>query len=273
MGRTALITGATDGIGKATAIELAKREFSIHVLGRNKEKGQAVLKELKQIYPEGKHDLFLVDLSMMSAVNQFLENYMKSYQILDVLILNAGIYPSKIQLSDDGIDQSFSIGYISRYLFSVKLNFLLQQSSIGKVIHVNGSAIGSIHYSQLHAPKYSKISSVWQNSVASALLTYFWKEFSQSKVHHIHWNPGIVNTQMVKSQGWFVQFLSRLMGMLEPERAGELIANHVEMKDLKQFYFKGKPTNVKVKVRNGKSQFKELISFSESFTDVRMDYQ
>jgi NAD(P)-dependent dehydrogenase (short-subunit alcohol dehydrogenase family) len=270
MGKNALITGATDGIGKATAIELAKKGYNLHILGRNKVKGMKVLEELNIISPKGKHELFITDLSNMAEVNEFLETYQAAYSTLDVLILNAGIYPSKIELSEDGIDQSFSIGYISRYLFSVKLNDLLNLSAIGKVIHINGSIVGSIKYSEVRAPKYSKIRSVWQNSVASALLVRFWKEYTKSTVHHIHWNPGIVNTQTVKSQGSNVRFLSRLMGMIEPEQAGKILANHVDSNRPGQFYFKGKAQKMKNKILRGEKLFNDLVGFSEAFTCVKI---
>lgn len=270
MGKTALITGATDGIGKATAIELAKKGYSLHILGRNRAKGIKVLEELNLISPKGKHELFITDLSNMAEVNEFLETYQEAYSTLDVLILNAGIYPKKIELSGDGIDLTFSIGYISRYLFSVKLNKLLNHTSTGKVVHINGSIVGNIKYSQLQKPRYSNIASVWQNSVASALLVHFWKEYSKTTTHHIHWNPGIVNTQTVKSQGSIIRILSRLMGMIEPEQAGKMLADHVDSNRSGQFYFKGKAQKMKNKILRGEKLFNNLIGFSMAFTKIQM---
>lgn len=270
--RTVLITGSTDGIGKATAIELAKKQYTIHLLGTSKRRGELVLQQLREINPKGKHLLYLTDLSEMNAVNSFLDDYLQENDSLDVLVLNAGIFPKHTSLSNDGIDLSFSVGYISRYLFSVRLNKLLEKSSLGKVVHINGSVIGSIKYQQLNNPKYGKMTRVWQNSVGSALLVYYWNQLSKTNVAHMHWNPGIVNTQTVKTQGTVVRYLSKLMGMIEPEEAGQSLAKHIDtvLKPdmLGKFFVKGNESKTPRRISAGEDMLKELISFSESFTQV-----
>ena len=272
MKKTALITGGTDGIGKATAIELAKRGYSLHLLGINERRGNQLLDNLKLLYPDGDHRLFITDLSKKREVNSFLDSYIRDFKKLDVLVLNAGIFPKKIELSDDGIDKSFSIGFVSRYMFSVRLNRLLNRSSTGRVVHINGSIIGGIKFSQLEVPTYGKMTSVWQNSVASALLVNFWDKISDSMVLHTHWNPGIVNTQTVKSQGFIVRYLSKLMGMIEPDRAGVMLAEHIDSEGRSdiRFYLKGKPKKIRLRIERGEKELKELLDFSQRFTRVKI---
>lgn len=159
-------------------------------------------------------------------------------------------------------------------LFSVKLNQLLAQSSIAKVVHINGSVIGKIHLDSLQNPTYNKKTSVWQNSVASALLVHFWKDYSKNAVDHIHWNPGIVNTQTVKSQGKVVRFLSKLMGMEEPDQTGEAIAGFIDKSNQDdvggRFFMKEKEQATKSKIINGRNTLNDLLSFSESFTGISL---
>ncbi|KXX67677.1 SDR family NAD(P)-dependent oxidoreductase [Flammeovirga sp. SJP92] len=271
MQKTALITGATDGIGKATAILLAQHGYIIHVLGTNSNKGEVVLKELRNISGEKEHQLFICDLSSIKAVNQFLDQYLLQFPSLDVLILNAGIQPKEALLSIDGIDKSFTTGYISRYLFSVRLNPLLQKSPIKKVIHINGSIIGKIKYQQLDNPQYSMITKVWQNSIGSALLVYNWKMISHTDVSHFHWNPGIVNTQTVQKEGLIVRLLSKLMGMISPKEAGQQIVNLI-LSDhtMHQFYVKGKGKSVNSKIKKGDVLLDELLQYSQSFTGIKI---
>lgn len=271
MSKTVLITGGTDGIGESIGLEFAKQQYTVHVLGRSKEKGEKVLKALKHLYPDGNHQLFLVDLSVMKNVNVFLDMYINTFENIDVLILNAGIHPNKHMLSADGIDLTFSVGYISRYLFSIKLNTLLEQTKRGKVVHINGSVIGKIHYNELHKPNYNKMTSVWQNALGSALLTYHWHGIKSQKVDHMHWNPGIVNTQTVKSQNKVIQFLSKLMGMVEPNVVSQQLVKYIttnkEVNTGGKFYVKGQEKAVSKRVTNPE-YINKLIDFSEDFTGV-----
>ncbi len=274
MNKTALITGSTDGIGKSTAIELAKLGYSVQVLGRNKQRGEALLQTLNDLNPSGTHELFILDLSSMKDVNEFLDDYLKEERTLDVLILNAGIYPKEASLSEDGVDKSFSIGYISRYLFAARLDKMLGSSPIGKVVHVNGGAFGKIHYDQLSTPRYSRIKGVWQNSVAGALLVHHWQDLSDSKVAHVHWLPGLVKTNILNTQGFFVNvILAKLIGM-ESLTAGQMLADTVEnisSQDLAgKFYVQGKVKKTPKKIQKDKSLIEELIKFSEKFTQVKI---
>ncbi|BDD06748.1 SDR family NAD(P)-dependent oxidoreductase [Aureibacter tunicatorum] len=272
MEKTALITGATDGIGKATAIALAKKDYTIHVLGIDKKRGEETLSTLNELNPNGKHKLFITDLSDLKQIDTFIHEYTQQYQSLDVLLLNAGIFQNKPTLSKSGIDLAFAIGYVSRYIFSVKLNPLLAKSRIGKVIHVNGSVVGEIKFNQLTNPKYNSMTSVWQNSVGSALLAYHWQSISSSKVAHMHWNPSIVNTQTVKSQSSIVRFLSKLAGMIEPEKAGQMLADNIDQTPRSEstgaFYVKGKKKKAKKSIANGTARLKELLQFSKKFTGI-----
>ncbi|PWJ41104.1 SDR family NAD(P)-dependent oxidoreductase [Sediminitomix flava] len=267
--KIALVTGATDGIGKATAIALAQKGYAIHVIGRNKTKGAEVISTLEQVNSEGKHLFFSLDLSNMNEVQHFLKAYTNSHNTLDILVLNAGIFPKEMMVSADGIDVIFALGYMSRYLFSEALHPLLIASGEGKVVYVGTSAIVNIKYDQLTAPKYNKMFATWQQSTANAYLVQFGDQLFGEGVARLHWLPGIVNTGLVKSQSRFVQFLSSMFGMIEAEEAGETLAsilvNH-NVEELKQKFFKkGKQIKTSKKVINGIAKFEELIEYTKQF--------
>ena len=120
MGRTAMVTGATDGIGRATAIELAKREFTVHLLGRNEERGQETLGQLEQISPARPHKLYLYDLGSMRENRRFLEEYTKCHSRLALLILNANARKRKTTVTADRVEGHLCCGllikvYVCRY--------------------------------------------------------------------------------------------------------------------------------------------------------------
>lgn len=276
MNKTVLITGSTKGIGKFTAFAMANKGYSVHVLGRDITEGKRVLDRLMSINSKGEHQFFECNLSSKDEVIQFLKMYTSKFTSLDVLILNAGIYNTKKQFSLDGIDVAFSVGYISRYIFSVLLNPLLERSIEKKVLHICGSVVGDIQYDKLEKVNYSPIKGVWQNSVGSAFLVSNWSEISDSQVAHAHWNPGVVNTNTVKSQSKLIQFLSKLAGMKEPDAVGLQIAKAIAgmpTEVWKGAYFsKGKSISPSLKRIKDKHKLSDLLNFSEAFTGIKSSY-
>lgn len=276
MNKTVLITGSTKGIGKYTAFAMANKGYSVHVLGRDKTEGKRVLDTLISINSKGAHQFFECNLSSKDEVIQFLNMYISKFTSLDVLILNAGIYNIKKQFSLDGIDVAFSVGYISRYIFSVLLNPLLERSSEKKVLHICGSVVGDIQYDKLKKVNYSAIKGVWQNSVGSAFLVSHWSEISNSQVVHAHWNPGVVNTNTVKSQSKLIQFLSKLAGMKEPDVVGAQIAKTIVGTPTElwkgEYFSKGRRISPSLRHIKDKEKLDDLLSFSEAFTGIKSTY-
>ncbi|MHA1485712.1 MAG: SDR family NAD(P)-dependent oxidoreductase, partial [Promethearchaeota archaeon] len=97
-----IVTGANSGIGKATAIELAKMKATIVMLCRNKERGLSAQTEIIEITGNNNVDLFLCDLSSQKEIRNFVNEFKNKYQNLHVLINNAGVMLSKRDISVDG---------------------------------------------------------------------------------------------------------------------------------------------------------------------------
>ena len=114
MNITIMITGGTDGIGRATALELASRGASVQNLGTNPERAETTLAKLRDINPQGEDKFFGEDISTVAAPKKLLDWIQSAHDNLDVLILSAGVFPPKGTLSEDGIDLAFAVGYMSR---------------------------------------------------------------------------------------------------------------------------------------------------------------
>lgn len=280
MNKTALITGSTDGIGNAIAIELAMHNYTIHVLGRNKEKGEATLKKLQEINSTRNHELFLVDLASIKVNLEFVEQYLKRYNKLDLLILNANTYPKNVSITEDKIDQIFAVGYVSRYIFSVKLDQLLANSEDSRVIHIGDvTLLKSINYKRLSNPNYGSTKATYQSYTGSAFLVYFLGKTTKTTVPHEFHHPGIVNTSPFKELHFIFRFLLKLerLGSIEPEQSGKIIVKHIletRASDIAgKFYVKGKLKAPKKKLINGIEKYKKLIAFTEQLTNIKMaDY-
>lgn len=277
MKKTALITGSTDGIGKATAIELAKVGYTVHIHGLNAARGKKVLETLRHIDSNKEHKLFLVDLSTINSNKQFLQEYTKQHERLDLLILNALAMPKEIETTEDGIEKTFAVGFVSRYMFSLALNSLLTKGENARVIHIGeGSRAGNINYEKLKNPDYGAIKATYFSYVADGYFTYFVNKLTQIKTPHEYYHPGLVNTRQVKEIPFLIRGISKLSGLLiEPEESGELLAKHIlstTSNDVAGTYYSlGKLKKHSKKLKKTESVYRELISFSEKITGLRTE--
>ena len=89
MNKTCIITGATDGIGKQTALDLAKIGYSMGLVGRNQEKGNQVLNEIKSATNNDSIQFFKADLAIMKNLENLSNKIKKEYSSIDILINNA----------------------------------------------------------------------------------------------------------------------------------------------------------------------------------------
>src|SRR6516164_1547468 len=106
--RTALVTGATDGVGRVVARELGKQGWRVLVHGRDRERGEAVVREIEQ--SGGRASFLAADLASLAQVRSLADHVHKSTDRLDLLINNAGIGTagSGRQLSQDGHELRFA---------------------------------------------------------------------------------------------------------------------------------------------------------------------
>ena len=273
--KVALVTGATDGIGKATALQLAQHGYAIHALGRSDARGKRTLAELNAIGSDRAHRLFLVDLGDMTAVHEFLRQYTRNYDTLDLLVLNANIWLGKVGTSADGVDLIFAIGYLSRYLFSIRLNALLACGDGARVVHVGGTGAGrAIDYDKLARPDYGVLKATFQSYAASACLAYFLNLLGITSVPHEILDPGIVNTRQIRERNVVLRVLARLTGLIEPEEAGRRIVRHIldtrAEAVASKFYALEKEKKLPSKLTGDREAFDRLVRYSEQVTGVAL---
>ena len=102
-GRTCLITGATDGIGKEAAIELAKKGCNLILIGRNKEKGKKVVGQIRNVADSHVDiDYLTADLVLMKEVSRVADEVSKKYPRIDVLLNNVGAYFTSREVTEEG---------------------------------------------------------------------------------------------------------------------------------------------------------------------------
>ena len=207
-GKTILITGATSGIGLATAYALAEKGASIVLAGRNEVRSQQAAIKIRQTTSNNRVDYILADLSSQADIRKMAQEYLRRYDQLDVLINNAGAHFFKRQLSQDHVEMTFAVNHLAPFLLT---NLLLPQllaaahnTGEARVINVssNGHFGGQLDFSDLMferrpyffgwpAYKQSKLSNV----LFSAELD---RRLQGSQVRSFSLHPGLVPTNIFK---------------------------------------------------------------------------
>lgn len=136
-GKTVLITGANTGIGKATALELARRNARVILACRNLERGQDAAMEIRSKINGVEIIVKQVDLASLTSVRHFANEISKEEPRLDILINNAAVfaYPEKTTL--DGFESQFEINHLGHFLLTNNLLGLLEKSAPSRVIVVS----------------------------------------------------------------------------------------------------------------------------------------
>lgn len=150
-GKTVLISGATNGIGKQSALELAKMGAKVVIIGRSKTKTDEALREIQS--GSGNKDVhaLLADLSSMAEVRRVADEFKKQFSRLDVLLNNAGGVFSTRQETVDGYEMTFALNHLSYFLLTNLLLDTIKASAPARIVNVSSDAHtgGSINFSDL----------------------------------------------------------------------------------------------------------------------------
>jgi retinol dehydrogenase 12 len=139
-GKIFLVTGATEGIGKAAALHFAKRGAELVIVGRNKEKSEQVLAELARHSSQNKISLLLGDMSSLADIRKVAAQFKEKHDRLDVLVNNAGAVFSDKKLSTDGYEMTFALNHLGYFLLTQELLPLLEKTPGSRLISTSSGA-------------------------------------------------------------------------------------------------------------------------------------
>jgi NAD(P)-dependent dehydrogenase (short-subunit alcohol dehydrogenase family) len=174
-GKTVLITGATSGIGKIAALELARMGANISIVARNRSKGQAVLEEITRETNNVQIELFIADLSSMADVRKLAQEFMAKHATLDVLLNNAGAFYSERKLSADGLEMTFALNHMSYFLLTNLLLPTLKTTPNSRVVSVSSAAHfqGKLDFANLQGEqKFGGWKAYGDSKLENALFTF-----------------------------------------------------------------------------------------------------
>jgi len=199
MTKTILITGSTDGIGKLTALKLAKEGHSVYLHGRNADKLSATISEIKELTSTKNIDGFVADFSDLKAVKKMAEQVHKEVSKIDVLINNAGIYNSASSQNKEGLDMRMVVNYLAPYLLTNELLAILKKGTDSRIINLSSAAQASVSEAVLMGKQHSSEQETYAQSKLALLLWSFYLAEKEPEIQVIPVNPGsLLNTKMVK---------------------------------------------------------------------------
>jgi len=196
-GKTVLVTGATGGIGKATAMGLATMGANLAITGRDRERTEGAAREIRAAGC-AQVDVFVADLSSQEEVRRLAGEVLQNCPGIDVLVNNVGGYWNTRHVTVDGLEHTFALNHLAPFLLTNLLLDRLSQSSPARVVTVssNAHAAGRIDFDDLQGERsYSGSRAYNQSKLANILFTNeLARKVPASAVTANALHPGVVNT-------------------------------------------------------------------------------
>ncbi|CAL8295974.1 unnamed protein product [Merluccius merluccius] len=196
-GRSFMITGANSGIGRASAMAIAKKGGTIHMVCRNKDKAEEARADI--VKESGNKEIFvhILDLSETKKVWEFAETFKRKYKSLNVLINNAGCIMSQREENTEGLEMSFASNVLGVYILTKSLIALLEKSAEPRVITVSsgGMLVQKLRTGNLQSDRgrYDGAMVYAQNKRQQVVMTEQLAK-SHPNIHFSIMHPGWVDT-------------------------------------------------------------------------------
>ena len=277
-GLTSLITGATDGIGKEAAIELAKKGCNLILIGRNKEKGEKVVEEIRKVADSYVDiDYFTADLMLMKEVSRVADEVSRKYPKIDVLLNNVGAYFAFRDVTEEGFERTFALNHLGYFLMTKKLLPLVEKSDYKRIVNVSSSAHYGIDFefdNMNGEKKYSGFDIYKRSKLANVMFTYeLAKRIEGTGITANCLHPGFVSTNFGKNNNFLWRNVIRVamwltaISVKDGAKTSIHLACSDEVKDITGRFF----ANSQIKKGSSKAKNEEhnrkLWELSEEFVE------
>jgi retinol dehydrogenase 14 len=174
-GKTVLITGGTGGIGKATAVGLARLGARVCIVGRDATRATAAAEDIRAKSGNPAVDVFAVDMSAQAEVRRLAAEVLDAYPRLDVLVNNVGGFWQHRHVTADGLEHTFAVNHLAPFLLTNLLRERLTASAPARIVTVSSGAqsLGRIDFDDLQGERdYSGQRAYNQSKRANVMFTY-----------------------------------------------------------------------------------------------------
>lgn len=276
-GKIVLITGATSGIGKATARALAGMGAHVVIVGRDKGKIEATLRDIKQQTGNGQIDGLQADFAALAEVRRLAEDFVQRYDRLHVLINNAGALFGERRESADGFEMTFAVNHLAPFVLTNLLLGTLKRSAPARIVNVSseGHRVGKLPFDDLQNTRnYSGVKVYGQSKLANILFTYeLARKLKGAAVTANTLHPGGVATNFGNGQpGLFNRLLRFAIQFgLTPEQGAQTsiyLASSPDIAEVSGLYFAKKRPRRSSKASYDVAAARTLWQISADLTGV-----
>lgn len=220
-GKVALVTGATNGIGKVAALELAQMGATVVVAGRNPQKTAATVAEIKRDSGNDAVHGLVADLSLQAQVRGLADDFKSQFDRLDVLLNNAGALFKKQQETVDGYELTFALNHLNYFLLTNLLLDIIKASAPARIINVSSEAHQSsatFDFDNLDGRKaygFAGTGVYGQSKLANILFTReLARQLAGTDVTANAAHPGMVATGFARNNGGLMALFMKTLGPL-----------------------------------------------------------
>ena len=199
-----LVTGSTDGIGRATAAGLAAGGAEVILHGRDEKKGKRVQRELAEEAGAGRPELIIADYTRQDQIRGMAADLASRYSRLDVLVNDAGTYQKARHATTDGVEVTFAVNYLGPFILTHLLLPLLRKSPTARIVTVASSAhfdVDRLDWDDLpQERRYDPWGAYALSKFADVTFTYtLARNLEGTGITANCLHPGVVNTKLSRS--------------------------------------------------------------------------
>ena len=246
-----MVTGANSGIGKSTAMALAKQGAYVVMVCRNEERAEKARKDIIDSTGNTGVEVMLADFAYQYEIRELADHFNSKFEELDVLVNNAGMIASKREETIDGIEKTLAVNHLGSFLLTNLLLDTLISADSARIVNVSsevhrlGASVFDLDDLQL-VQDFTPIKAYGVSKLCNIMFTReLARRLKDTSVTANALHPGVVSTQLAEEAGWVMK-LFYLIGtpfMRSPSKGAETpvyLASSDEVEGISGKYFKSK---------------------------------
>ncbi len=237
-GKTCVITGATSGIGLATARSLVNQGAHVVLACRDAARGEKARSEITGAGSAGRVEVMPLDLASQRSIRAFADTFRAKHNRLDVLVNNAAIVPLRRETTADGFEMQFGVNHLGPFLLTHVLLDALRAAAPSRIVTVASTVHhgATLDFDDLQSEKRYRVMDVYGRSkLANVMFTYaLARRLEGSRVTSNCLHPGVVRSRITRDLPTLLQPLVRVAGafMLSPESGARTSAYLAASRDV-----------------------------------------